>query len=83
MEGDPCPGALPALEPAFRDQLRVRRCDRVPGEAEVARERPRGREPGAGGQASAPQRIPERSLEAAAGPPPVHVEVQVDIANGP
>jgi hypothetical protein len=83
MERHSCPGALPSLEPALRHELRVRRGDRVAGEAEIARQRPRRREPGARRQASAPERIPERPFEAAADPPSVHVEMQVDVTDGP
>ena len=83
MERDARPGALPALEPAFRHELRVGGGNGVPREPEFTRQRPRGWKAGAGSEPPASQRVPERPLERAPHSGGVDVEMEIDTANGP
>jgi len=53
-------GALPGDQPALGDQLGVGIGDRVPGQPEIGREGPVGRQPGARNQSAVPDRVTQR-----------------------
>ncbi len=81
--GDLCSGAAPRGQPAFRDELPVRLGHGVPGDAQVAGQRARGRQLGRRAQPPGPHGVPQGRLQAGAHPAASQLQVQVNSRSCP
>jgi hypothetical protein len=81
--GDPGARALTGGQPALGHQLAVRLGDRVAGQAQVAGELSRRRQPDARHQAAGAHRVAQGRLQTGPDPGRRDVQVQIDAGNGP